>query len=150
MTAATIGTSVPAGDTTTMGKGLPHLHVCYRKDGYPSSGSNRATIAPKQTSTTNSLRSCASRASGQNLSMTQNKIAPRTTIIRIPITSVSTAISRHLSGDVCKTTIGPACWKARDRSAARWRRWCGHNSRRDTGPRSLSNWGSTNSRSKCR
>ncbi len=48
---------------------------------------------PKQTSTTSSLRSCASRASGQNLSMTQNKIAPMTTIIRIPITSVSTATS---------------------------------------------------------
>ena len=66
---------------------------CYSADGYPSSGSNRFTIAAKQTSTTSSLRSCASRASGQNLSMTQNKIAPITTIIRIPITSVSTATS---------------------------------------------------------
>lgn len=72
-------------------------------------GSNRATIAPKQTSTTSSLSSCASRASGQNLSMTQNKIAPMTTIIRIPITSVSTATPRHFSGNAREPIIGSVC-----------------------------------------
>ena len=70
------------------------------RDEYPISGSNRFTIAAKQTSTTSSLRSCASRASGQNLSMTQNKIAPTTTIIRIPITSAEHGDLRHFSGNV--------------------------------------------------
>jgi hypothetical protein len=43
-----------------------------------SIGSTRTTIAPKQTSTTSSFKRYPSRWSGQNFSMTQNKIAPRT------------------------------------------------------------------------
>jgi hypothetical protein len=41
--------------------------------------------------------------------MTQNKIAPMTTTIRIPITSVSTMTSRHFSGNAREPIIGSVC-----------------------------------------
>ena len=57
-------------------------------------GSKRLTIEARQIRTTRSLRSCASLRSGQNLSMTQNRMAPMTIVIRIPITSEIITASR--------------------------------------------------------
>jgi hypothetical protein len=59
----------------------------------PASGNTLCKIAPRQISTTRSLRRLVKRLSLTNFSMAQKQIAPTTHIIRTPIKTESIAIS---------------------------------------------------------